>query len=165
MKKILKLSSEYFCGNKASDYAIQNGYLDYATLAKAFDAVLNNEIIKHGYWEKENGFIDYSDEIEELEEQIIDIKESQENLSDETQEKIEELQNKIDELKEEEDSANNTDVSQWYIISEAGASILRDYTNELVYYNEELDMHLWGVTHYGTSWDYVLTDIKLNCKK
>ena len=64
MKKILKLSSEYFCGNKASDYAIQNGYLDYATLAKAFDAVLNNEIIKHGYWEKENGFIDYSDEIE-----------------------------------------------------------------------------------------------------
>ena len=165
MKKILKLSSEYFCGNKASDYAIQNGYLDYATLAKAFDAVLNNEIIKHGYWEKENGFIDYSDEIEELEEQIIDIKESQENLSDETQEKIEELQNKIDELKEEEDSANNADVFQWYIISEAGASILRDYTNELVYYNGELDMHLWGVTHYGTSWDYVLTDIKLNCKK
>ena len=73
MKKILKLSSEYFCGNKASDYAIQNGYLDYATLAKAFDAVLNNEIIKHGYWEKENGFIDYSDEIEELEEQIKNL--------------------------------------------------------------------------------------------
>ena len=39
MKKILELSGEYFCGNKASDYAIQNGYLDYATLAKAFDAV------------------------------------------------------------------------------------------------------------------------------
>jgi hypothetical protein len=22
-------------------------------------------------------------------------------------------------------------------------------------------MYIWGVTHYGTSWDYVLTDIKI----
>lgn len=165
MKKILELSGEYFYGNKASEYAIQHGYLDYATLAKAFDAVLNNKIIHHGYWEEENGFIDYSDEIEELEEQIMDIEESPENLSDEVQEKIEKLQNKIDELREEEDSANDAEVFQWYIISEEGASILRDYTDELIYYNEELDMYLWGVTHCGTSWDYVLTNIKLNCEK
>ena len=28
-------------------------------------------------------------------------------------------------------------------------------------YNEQLDMYLWGITHFGTSWDYVLTDVKL----
>ena len=35
-KEKFKLSGEYFCGNKASDYAIKNGFLDYMTLAKAF---------------------------------------------------------------------------------------------------------------------------------
>ena len=34
-------------------------------------------------------------------------------------------------------------------------------TDEIVYYNEELDMYVWGITHYGTSWDYVLTDIAI----
>ena len=38
---------------------------------------------------------------------------------------------------------------------------LRDYTDEIIYYHEDLDMYVWGVTHFGTAWDYVLTDIKL----
>ena len=42
MRRNNKLSGTYFCGNEASDYAKENGFLDYATLAKAFDAVLNN---------------------------------------------------------------------------------------------------------------------------
>ena len=29
------------------------------------------------------------------------------------------------------------------------------------YGNEKLDIYIWAVTHFGTSWDYVLTDIKL----
>lgn len=52
-------------------------------------------------------------------------------------------------------------VSQDYIITEYGCRILRDYTDELVFYNERLDMYIWCVTHFGTSWDYVLTNIKL----
>lgn len=43
-KEKFKLSGEYFCGNKASDYAIKNGFLDYMTLAKAFDAVSSDII-------------------------------------------------------------------------------------------------------------------------
>lgn len=43
-----------------------------------------------------------------------------------------------------------------------GARLLQQETNEIVYYNETLDMYLWGVTHYGTSWDYVLTSIKID---
>lgn len=50
---------------------------------------------------------------------------------------------------------------QYYIITYSGARFLDEYTDELVFYNEELDMYLWGITHFGTSWDYVLTDIRL----
>lgn len=119
---------EFFYGNKVSDYGIRNGYVDYATLAKSFDAVLNNDIISKtsdiGYWEQVNGFIDNSDEIEELQD-------------------------------------NEPEIFQYYIISENGADILKRETNEIVYYNDELDLYVWGVTHCGTSWDYVLTNIPL----
>lgn len=52
-------------------------------------------------------------------------------------------------------------VFQDYVISETGYKFLEEYTDELVFYNEKLDMYIWAVTHFGTSWDYVLTDIKL----
>lgn len=52
-------------------------------------------------------------------------------------------------------------IFQDYIISESGYRFLAEYTDEIVFYNEKLDLYIWGVTHFGTSWDYVLTDIKL----
>ena len=61
----------------------------------------------------------------------------------------------------EEDEDGWYEVYQYYIISGVGYSFLRDYTDEIVYYHEDLDMYVWGITHFGTSWDYVLTDIKL----
>lgn len=113
---------KYFCGNEISEYGRKYGRVDYRTLAKSFDAVLCNEIVKrYEFWDIENGS-DYDEETDEY-----------------------------------------TEIYQYFIISSAGASILEDYTNEIVYYDNELDMYIWGVTHYGTSWDYVLTDIK--CEK
>lgn len=53
------------------------------------------------------------------------------------------------------------DIYQDYIISEYGYEFLSEYTDEIVLYNEKLDIYLWGITHFGTSWDYVLTDIEL----
>lgn len=52
-------------------------------------------------------------------------------------------------------------VFQDYIITEQGYKILAELTDEYVFYNEKLDMYIWAVTHYGTAWDYVLTDVKL----
>ena len=120
-------TSEYFYGNKISDYGLKNGYVDYRTLAKAFDAVLNNDIYgfvtEHiGDWSLESGY-DYDEETESYE-----------------------------------------DIFQYYIVSDNGAEILKE-AGEIVYYNEQLDMYLWGVTHYGTSWDYVLTDIKIELRE
>lgn len=50
---------------------------------------------------------------------------------------------------------------QYYIVDSNGAETLQEI-NENVYYNYELNMYVWGVNHYGTSWDYVLTDIECN---
>lgn len=114
------MSGKYFCGNEISKYGQENNRLDYATFAKAFDCVLNNNIWEIGCdigngWELVNGS-DYDEEI-----------------------------------------------FQWFIVSDAGAEMIQDYTDEILYYHEELDIYLWGVTHYGTSWDYVLMDIPCNC--
>ena len=140
-------SSEFFYGSRISDYGIKNGYVDYGTLSRAFDAVLNNEVmektIEIGYWEIENGSVFYyensrGDTISETDYY---------DLSPEDQEDYFEHYN---------------EVFQYYIIDENGARILEELTNEIVWYNEVLNMYMWGVTHYGTSWDYVLTDIKLD---
>lgn len=64
---------------------------------------------------------------------------------------------------EEEEIIEEPKVFQWYIVSDSGAQIIQDYTNEILYYHDKLDIYLWGVTHWGTGWDYVLTDIPCNC--
>ena len=165
----MTLKSIYFYGNKVSEYGIKNGYVDYATLAKAFDAVLNNNIMEQtadlGYWEQVSGMIDNSEEIDEIREQIDELEEqitedSTEEQDEETSDKIRELEEQIEELEREQDEPG--EVFQWYIVSDPGSRILEE-AGEIVYYNETLDMYVWGVTHWGTSWDYVLTDIRLNC--
>lgn len=101
---------------------------------------------------------EYTDKLEELQERLEDA-EAEDNL-----ELISELENEIDDL---ENSERYSEIFQYFIISAQGASIisaqgasiLEEYTNEIVYYNEALDLYVWGITHYGTSWDYVLTDI------
>ena len=122
--------SPYFYGNKISDYGLENGYVDYATLAKAFDAVLVNDITRlffadiNGEFnepEQVNGFVDNSDDIAEI--------------------------------------------FQYFVISSCGAQILQELTDEIVYYLPVINCYVWGVTHWGTSWDYVLTDIPVEIEQ
>ena len=152
---------KYFYGNEISEYGQEHGYVDYGTLSKAFDGVLNNDIIPKtmdiGYWEQESGFVDNTEEINELQEKIEEL--MLDNEDDEHTEEIEELQDRINELEEQQDYTD--EIYQYYIVDDNGARILKEI-NEIVFYNEELDMYVWGVTHYGTSWSYVLTDIKCN---
>ena len=121
MKNTIKLMDKSVLGVRVSDYGLENGYLDYRTLAKLLDdCILNNYLIEetdYEGWELVNGD-DYQDD-------------------------------------------EYVEVYQYYIISEYGYEFLSRYTDELVYYNSTLDVYLWGVTHYGTSWDYVLTDVEL----
>lgn len=74
-----------------------------------------------------------------------------------------ELVNGLDFDYEEEEIIEEPEIFQWYIVSDSGAQIIQDYTNEILYYHDKLDIYLWGVTHWGIGWDYVLTDIPCNC--
>ena len=62
----------------------------------------------------------------------------------------------------DEENEEYYDIYQCYIIDSFGAEFLIEHTNEIVYYNENLNLYVWCITHYGTSWDYVLTDIEIN---
>lgn len=121
-----KLQSTYFMGNKISNYGIENKRLDYGTLAKSFDCVLNNDIIQNtqniGFWDVVSGNLFYEDE---------------------------------------DGYEYENEIYQYYIISSSGFEILQEL-DEIVFYNEALDMYVWGVTHFGTSWDYALTDVVLD---
>lgn len=184
MKKTV-WTSKYFCGNKISDYGIENKRVDYATLAKSFQHVLANDIILEtncvaGEWEIVNGsdcyyensngdILDYDEmeeEKEELEAKVEKLEEMKEETEDETEiekleEEISELEKEMEELEEE----HYTEFFQYYIISASGYEILSDYTHETVFYNEKLDMYVWAVSHWGTSWDYVLTEIPIELEE
>ena len=138
--------SEYFNGNKISSYGLQHGYIDYYTLARSYSYVLNNDIIGKtqniGWWEVVNGSDVYY-------------------YNNETGECIE-----YDDIKSWDTIEEcYIDVYQYYIISDNFARDLMRMTDQIIFYNEELDMYVWGVTHWGTSWDYVLTDIKIELNK
>ena len=174
---------QYFCGHKISDYGLESHRVDYRTLAKSIDMVLNNEILQFVnnagyYWEQYNGSdyyyedsngtyyteSDRVDRITELEE-ICDSLENRRDELEEDSKEYSEIEEQIDDIYADLralDEELYLDIFQYYIISESGAELLRDYTNEIVIYCEKLDMYLWCITHYGTSWDYVLTDIKCN---
>lgn len=45
------------------------------------------------------------------------------------------------------------EIFQWYIVQDP--SFLMEHTDEPVFYDAELGLYVWGITHFGTSWDYV----------
>lgn len=66
-----------------------------------------------------------------------------------------------------EEFEENIDVYQYFIVdfSSWTYDFMKKYQEQLgnefiLYYINELDMYILGVTHFGTSWDYVLTDIE-----
>lgn len=121
-ERSIKLYAGRAYGHKVSEYALQNGYLDYYTLSEIVgDCILSNYMMQYMGslgWELVGG-----DDIDE--------------------------------------EGEYHEIYQWYIISDHGARFLIEHTDEIVYYHEEMDMYVWGITHFGTSWDYVLTDIRL----
>lgn len=177
--KIMLKFNDYFCGKKISDYGMRNGFVDYRTFASCFDAVLNNDLMgileNQGFYFENENMVDNSEKIEELEEHMEEVENQIEELEElELDEKSEEyailcdLKKELEEIEEEKEELENSyekEVFQWFIVSDNGAQLIKEFTNDPLYYNSELDIYFWGVTHYGTSWDYVLTDIPCNCKE
>lgn len=137
---------ETFCGHKVSDYGLQYGRLDYLTLSKCFDCVLCNKIADVDYMIFDNLI---SGDFERFKD------ENGEELTREQAEEKEENGEKI--------YRNEIDIFQYYIVSDNAVDLLKE-AHEIVLYSEKLDCYIWCITHYGTAWDYVLTDIKLEEK-
>ena len=181
------VAGEWFYGNEVSDYGKQNGYVDYRTLAKAFDAVMNNNIMgdleNAGFYFEpvQDGSSDYTDEIDELRDAADEIRDQAtektdaadkaeeagdadeaEKLRAEAAELEAEAEKKEEEADELEAEQEPPECFQFFIVDDAGAEIIQEWTDDPLFYCEALDMYVWGVTHYGTSWDYVLTDIRIN---
>lgn len=137
MKKF-NIYNDKIWGHAISPYAKQTGYLDYHTLSKLVgDMILNNYVFNNtefDEWELVSGCDFYA---------------------------YDKDGNEVEPWSDDEYDREYIDVYQFYIITDRGADVLKEYTTELVYYSEKLDMYLWGITHFGTSWDYVLTGLKL----
>ena len=52
------------------------------------------------------------------------------------------------------------DIYQYFIIDFSAAERFAEYTNEIVMYNDDLDLYILCVTHCGTGWDYVAANWK-----
>jgi hypothetical protein len=200
-RKSRAVYGNHFYGNEASDYGKEQGYVDYRTFSKAFDAVMNNSIMQDlesaGYYFEpvQDGSSDYSDEIDELREEADELRDKAQEANDEADEledqareeadagngeKSGELLSQARKRREEAEAAETEadkkeeraddleaeqdppEIFQFFIVDDAGAEIIQEWTDDPLFYCSALDMYIWGVTHWGTSWDYVLTDIRLN---
>lgn len=168
----MKLKSKYFYGHEVSEYGLENRRVDYATLSKCGDIVLCNDIVNLFYRsidgefvepELVNGYLTDEDEIDALQSEIEKLLEEHNEGVD--PDRKQEIANQICKLETEieliEESSSPTEIYQYYIISESFAEMLQYWTNEIVFYIDVLNIYVWGVTHYGTGWDYVLTEIEL----
>ncbi|KAA9247458.1 hypothetical protein SABVI_1307 [Streptococcus anginosus] len=45
------------------------------------------------------------------------------------------------------------EIYQFYIIQDP--SFLIEHTDEIVFYDDALDLYVWGITHFGTAWSGV----------
>lgn len=61
----------------------------------------------------------------------------------------------------DEENESSTEVFQWYLTDcgEYDKDVLKSFGIELVY-NYSMDLYVLPVFHYGTSWYYVMTDVK-----
>ena len=141
-----------YYGCEVSRYGLENGKVDYACLREAIgDCVLCNNMEKRLYETMDIASDpDTLFEIEYTEEEFME--------NEELKEEYEDYYDYFEENKE------MYDIYQWYIITDSGAQLLMCETDEIVFYDEELDVYVWAITHWGTGWDYVLTDIDLTEK-
>lgn len=162
------MTQKYYYGNPVSDYGMEHNRVDYSTFAKAFNhvycdfealqAASNYDFEPVGgndYYYELDGETYTPEEMETKKEELEAHLQELEEMED-TSEEIASVENDLEELQEEK----YYDIFQYYIVPENAVEILEE-NNEIVLYSDTLNLYVWGVTHYGTAWNYVLTDIEI----
>ena len=52
------------------------------------------------------------------------------------------------------------DIYQYYLINESLANMLKEHTDNIVFYSDKLNLYVLGVTHFGTGWSCVAEDFR-----
>jgi hypothetical protein len=60
-----------------------------------------------------------------------------------------------------EETEEYKEIMQWYIVSKNLSEYIKQFTDEILFYHNELNVYVWGITHYGTSWDSVDIDCNI----
>ncbi len=158
---------KYFHGAKISSYGVSEGFLDYqcmAEMAQAESIDIYSEEYEDACWELYNGedcyyydsdghTYDYEcciERIEELKDMIANARGEQD---------VSKWEKDIDSLTY---NCECIGICDYMEITEEAARIMKESgSDEIVYYSKELDMYIWGITHYGTSWKLMLTSIPI----
>ena len=132
-------NSKYFYGHELSKESLDAGRISYADLVAPFSVILANDLMQKtydiGFWKIANGSeVSYYDKDGNELEDINDVEDYTEEYNE---------------------------YYQYYVVEPDFVLMLQEFTNETVWYNEELDLYVWGVQHWGTSWRYVSTEIKI----
>lgn len=134
-----------YYGNAISTYGLEQGYVDYHAFAQAFSHILWNYFVE----------VCHSHTVEvEMGEDYYWIDKDGNRLTCEEYDKLD--ADTQDECQEE-----YVEFYQYYIVGDEALYYLKE-NNETVYYIPDLNLYVWAVSHFGTSWDYVLTNIKIN---
>lgn len=135
-----------------SSYGNEHGYVDYRTFA--------NEIDRQGGYLRCNNItsvIPIESFYETLHNDIVEY------YVDDNGYYIYEYDEEFNPNDDTEIEYSYSEVYQWYLVADNPYTReMLEQANQVWGYIEELDLLVWGVTHWGTSWDYVLTDIKLS---
>ena len=67
------------------------------------------------------------------------------------------IDNHLDELRDQSYDLCIDEVYQYFIIPNSEVEYWKNYTSYPIYYNEDCDLYLIGITHYGMSWKYFNT--------
>lgn len=156
----------------ASSTGIKNNRVDEETLFQVIKGISADDIFKKtqeygiGNWELVNGSLyvhydcegnDYTDE--EAQERIQELEELIDNADEEVQ--ADEIAAWEADIQDLEDGVEY-DIHQIYLVSEKAARILIEESDEIVFYNQELNAYVWCITFCGVDWSEVLTSIPLN---
>ena len=156
----------------ASNTGIENNRVDEETLFQVIKGISADDIFKKtqeygiGNWELVNGSLyvhydcegnDYTDE--EAQERIQELEELIDNADEEAQ--ADEIAAWKADIQNLEDGVAY-DIHQIYLVSEKAARILIEESDEIVFYNQELNAYVWCITFCEADWSEVLTSIPLN---
>ena len=161
------IKNKYFHGAKISSYGVSEGFLDYQCMAEMAQAEfidIYSEEYEDACWELYNGedcyYYDSDGHTYDYEcciERIEELKDMIANAIGEQD--VSKWEKDIDSLTY---NCECIGICDYMEITEEAARIMKESgSDEIVYYSKELDMYIWGITHYGTSWKLMLTSIPI----